>query len=237
LANDVRRARVVVRDAPGRIEEIENRFRERNAEYVAIKERYDALNLDQQTRSSELTVLEERRKKFMDDLMNVQNQREYAAMLKEIDSVKAQISDHEEAILKDMEEVEKLQGELETHEAHIKEEREAVEKERRAVETEAGTAETAIVEKSAERSRVESELPGEMVRIIRQLEATRQGTFLSRAEKGVCQCCFVRVRPQVFQEIKQSAAVHTCSSCRRFLYHEPVLRAQAGVEAVNDGAV
>ena len=51
---------------------------------------------------------------------------------------------------------------------------------------------------------------------------------------------------QVFQEIKQAAAVHTCGSCRRFLYHEPALRpkaepeqqdAPAGVEAINDGAV
>jgi predicted nucleic acid-binding Zn-ribbon protein len=228
---------VIVRDAPGKIEAIESRFRERNAEYVAIKERYDALKLDQKTRSGELSELEEKRKKFMDDLMNVQNQREYAAMLKEIDAVKAQISDHEEAILKDMEEVESLQGELETHEAHIKEEREAVEKERSSVEAEAAEAEAAIEKKSAERASVESELPAEMVRVIQQLESTRQGIFLSKAENGVCQCCFVRVRPQVFQEIKQASEVHTCSSCRRFLYHEPALRDQAGVKAVNDGAV
>jgi predicted nucleic acid-binding Zn-ribbon protein len=237
LADDIRLAQVVVGDAPGKIEEIEGRFRERNAEYVAIKERFDALNLDQKTRSGELTDLEERRKKFMEDLMHVQNQREYAAMLKEIDAVKAQISDHEEAILKDMEEVESLQGELETHEAHIKEEREAVEKERGTVEAEAGGAEAAIEEKSAERASVEAELPAEMVRVIRQLETTRQGIFLSKAENGICQCCFVRVRPQVFQEIKQAAEVHTCSSCRRFLYHEPALRDQAGVKAVDGGAV
>ena len=53
--------------------------------------------------------------------MQVKNQREYAAMLKEIDSVKAQISDHEEAILTDMEEIEKLKVELATHEEHIAE--------------------------------------------------------------------------------------------------------------------
>ncbi len=237
LADDIRRAQEIVQEAPGKIEGIENRFRARNAEYVAIKERYDALNLDQKTRSGELTQLEEKRKKFMEDLMQVQNQREYAAMLKEIDSVKAQISDHEEAILKDLEEVESLQGELETHETHIMEEREAVAKERSAVEAEASSAEAAIEEKSAERASVESELPADMVRIIRQLESTRQGIFLSKAENGVCQCCFVRVRPQVFQEIKQAAEVHTCSSCRRFLYHEPALRDQAGVKAVDGGAV
>jgi predicted nucleic acid-binding Zn-ribbon protein len=236
----------VVREAPGKIEEIEGHFRERNAEYVAIKERFDALNMDQKARSDELTDLEEKRKKLMDDLMQVQNQSEYAAMLKQIDSVKAQIADNEDAILKDMEEVEKLTGELQTHEEHIKVERDAVETERGKVEEAAGEASSLIEEQTAERESVESELPPGMVKVIRQLEQTRQGIFLTQADNGTCQCCFVRVRPQVFQEIKQATVVHTCSSCRRYLYHEPSLRpevqppepsADAGVEAMNDGAV
>lgn len=246
LADGIRSAQVVVREAPGKIEEIESRFRERNAEYVAIKERHDALNHDQRTRSGELSELEAKRKKLMDDLMQVQNQREYAAMLKEIDSVKAQIADNEDAILKDLEEIEKLTGELEAHETHIKEERETVETERSDVEKAAREAGSLIEEQTAERERVEAELPPRMVKVVRQLELTRQGIFLSKADNGVCQCCFVRVRPQVFQEIKQASVVHTCSSCRRYLYHEPSLRpparpqereSEAGVEAMNDGAV
>jgi predicted nucleic acid-binding Zn-ribbon protein len=246
LADGIREAKVIVDEAPGKIEEIEGHFRERNAEYVAIKERYDALNLDQKTRSGELTELEEKRKKLMDDLMQVQNQSEYAAMLKQIDSVKAQIADNEDAILKDMEEIEKLTGELQTHEEHIKEERETVEAERSRVEAEAQKANDLIKAQTAEREEVESELPPRMVKVVRQLELTRQGIFLTKAENGTCGCCFVRVRPQVFQEIKQATVVHTCSSCRRYLYHEPALRppadateqgADPGVKAMNDGAV
>ena len=51
------------------------------------------------------------------------------------------------------------------------------------------------------------------------------------------------MRPQVFQEIKAAVAVHTCESCKRFLYH-PSLKESAsevptseGMEAVNGGAV
>ena len=39
----------------------------------------------------------------------------------------------------------------------------------------------------------------------------------------MCQSCFVRVRPQGFQEIKLAIKVHTCSNCKRLLYHEPSL--------------
>ena len=105
LVDTVRNAERVVAAAPGQIEEIENRFRERNAEYVAIRDRFDELELDRKTRAEELKVLEENKTKYTDDLMRVKNQKEYAAMLKEIDSVKAQISEHEDAILRDMEEI------------------------------------------------------------------------------------------------------------------------------------
>ena len=92
LAIEIRNAQKIVESAPGRVEEIEGHFRERNAEYVAVKDRFDALETDQKSRSNELTGLEEGKQKYQDDLMKVGNQREYAAMLKEIDAVKAQIA-------------------------------------------------------------------------------------------------------------------------------------------------
>ena len=240
----IRRASEAIDSAPGKIDEVENRFRERNAEYVAVKERFDALDADQRHRTSELAVLEEKRKKFMDDLMQVKNQREYAAMLKEIDSVKAMISEHEDAVLTDMEEIEKLKGELQAHEEHIKTERTIVEKERVEVEGEAEEARRNLDRLQAERVQLESELPISVRHALHRLEARRHGIFLSRVENATCQACFVRVRPQVFQEIKAAAAVHHCSNCRRFLYFEPALRPKQeqtgsgdGVGAVNGGAV
>jgi predicted nucleic acid-binding Zn-ribbon protein len=246
LALEMTSANGILERAPQRIEEIENHFRERNAEYVAIKERHDELDEDQRTRTSELTGLEERRKKFMDDLMQVKSQREYSAMLKEIDTVKAQISDHEDAIITDMEEIEKLKVELETNAEHIEVERKAVEKERAEVEGEADEARAIIAAKSAEREQAEAQLPRDMLLTLRKLEPTRQGIFLTKVDNATCQSCFVRVRLQVFQEIRQAAAVHACGSCRRFLYYEPALKtdpppgesaAQDNVEAVDGGAV
>jgi predicted nucleic acid-binding Zn-ribbon protein len=243
LANGIRAAQQILEEAPGKIETIEQHFRDRNAEYVAIKDRYAELDQDQRLRSGELSTLEESKTKFMADLMQVKNQREYAAMLSEIDTVKAHISDHEEAILRDMEEIEKLKGELETHEQHIAAERESVAKERAAVEADAKEAQAQIDRLKQERAAVEAGLPRDVRSAIRRLEPRRQGIFLAMAESGTCQSCYVRVRPQVFQEIKAAVAVHSCESCKRFLYH-PSLKESAsgvatsdGIEAANGGAV
>lgn len=235
IVGKVRAARNVEADAPGRLEEIESRFRERNAEYVAVKERFDALDADQRKRTGDLNELEDHKTKYMDDLMQVQNQREYAAMLKEIDTVKAQIAENEEAIIKDMEEIEEVRGDLSTHEAHIAEERKLVKKESAEVESESEAARKTIAALQVERRAVETELPRPLVAAVNRLEAGRQGIFLSKAIDGVCQSCFVRVRPQVFQEIRMTTKLHSCGNCKRLLFHEPSLKPAAAAEGAKTG--
>jgi len=261
LAIQIGEAEAVVDGEPGRIEQIEAQFRERNAEYVAIRDQNDELELDRRTRSDELSVLEESRDKYKSSLMEVKNQREYSAMLKEIDNVKAEISAHDEAILRDMEAIETLKGDLATHEEHIKKERENVEIESREVHAAAEEARGKIDALRADREVVEAELPQPIRSRIKMMEAGRHGIFLTKADRvekeGTCLSCFVRIRPQAFQEVRRMSAVHTCSNCRRFLYYEPTLRPSApkpeelpepaegsaaasgspDVEAVNGGAV
>jgi predicted nucleic acid-binding Zn-ribbon protein len=238
LALEIRRARAVAEGAPARIEEIEARFRERNAEYVAIQARHDELDKDQKTRTQSLTELEESRRKFTDQLMQVKNQREYAAVLKEIDAVKAHAAEHEDAVLKAMDELETLSSDLDGRASHIQEERAKVATEVADVEREAALASEEAAKAEADRTAIEVELPRDLVDAVRRVEEARAGIFLARAESQVCQSCYVRIRPQVFQEIKMAARIHSCGNCRRFLYYEPALRSGTSPEIpVGNGQV
>ena len=255
LALEIRAARNLVENAPRRVEEIEANFRERNAEFVAVQNQHEELQTDQRNRTADNSQLELQLKKYQGSLMAVKNQREYSAMLREIDTVKAEISDNEEAILKDMEGIERLVSELETHAEHIKQERENVAAERKSVEESADEARNRIEALTADRGQIEGELPRDLIATVHRLEAKRQGKFLSKAVDGTCESCFVRVRPQVFQEVRMAKAVHACSNCRRVLYSETVLREAdedlsageggtptepgeaSGVEALNGGTV
>jgi predicted nucleic acid-binding Zn-ribbon protein len=249
LALEIQAAHAIVEGAPAKIEEAEGRFRERNAEYVALKERFDAIDADRRERSLELATLEETKKHYQDSLMQVKNQREYAAVLKEIDAAKASIGDHEEAILASMDEVETLKTELEARAAHIESERSIVEQERAAVEAAVAEAQARIERDAAERAEIESTLPAPLVANVKRVEEGRKGIFLVRVERESCSACHVRLRPQVYQEIRQASKIHVCGSCRRYLYAEgaftpsPVSTSATlngpgpEAEAVNGGAV
>ena len=246
LALKIRSAREVVDQAPQRLEEIEARFRERNAEYVAVRDRVEELEQDQRQREAKVQELQEQQKKFKDNLMQVKNQREYTAVLREIDSVTSEISTNEENALKNMEELETLREELTKHEAHIQEERARVEQETSEVKQAEAESTRTIETLSGDRAELEQDLPAATLATTRTLEPSRQGVFLARIDNdGTCTACYVRVRPQVVQEIKRGTKLHTCDSCRRFLYHDKLLRddnatdgsAQPGADAATQPAV
>jgi predicted nucleic acid-binding Zn-ribbon protein len=249
LAITIGEDRKIIDQAPFRIEEIEGRFRDRNTEYVAVKDRFDELEKDIRERNLELETLIANRKKYSEDLMQVQNQREYSAILKEIDEVKARIADHEEAVLSNMEEIETLKGQIESMGEHISVEREKVAVETGEVKATIEKAEAEVARCIREREMLEGELPPALAAALRRVEGQRHGLFLVEVVDGTCQACYVRVRPQVYQEIKAASKLHNCGSCRRFLYHAPSLRPAleepaapedlptSGAEAMNDPQV
>ena len=249
LARTMRANGAVIEHAPARIDEIEGRFRDRNTEYVAVKDRFDELEADVKTRNLELETLMASRKKYSEDLMQVQNQREYSAILKEIDEVKAKINEHEEVVLSSMEEIETLKEEIASMGAHISVERKKVAEETGEVEAAVKKAEAEVARCTQEREQFEADLPANLVGILRRVESQRQGTFLVEVVDGTCQACYVRVRPQVYQEIKAASKPHACGSCRRYLFHAPSIRpaleesapaadlSTSTVEAMNDPQV
>ena len=230
LALEVLAARSVVESAPAKIEEAEARFRERNAEYVAIKERFEAIEADRGLRTAELATLEESKKHFQDSLMQVKNQREYAAVLKEIDAVKARIMENEDAILSSMDDVETLKTDLEARATHIESERAIVDKERAEVEASVAEAEATIDRATRRRAELEAGLPAVLVANVRRVEEGRRGVFLVRADREMCSACHVRIRPQVYQEIKQAQKLHVCGNCKRYLYYEAAFKSQPTAE-------
>jgi predicted nucleic acid-binding Zn-ribbon protein len=58
--------------------------------------------------------------------------------------------------------------------------------------------------------------------IFEQVARVRNGVAISPAPRdGLCSACHVRLRPFVFQQIRQNEAIIQCESCQRILYWIP----------------
>ena len=204
--------------------------RQRDAQEQALlaeRGRLDAarseLEHSQRTRrqkEGELQALETKRDKYKGQLREVKTNKEYTAMLHEIEGVEREIRAVEDAILVELERAEGLETAVRNEQADFRqaEERHKAELARLAVQQR--QLEEQLAAAQAERDGVAAGLPGEMVERFQRVAKVR-GTAVAEAKDGLCLQCHVQLRPQLFMEVKRNEELIQCPSCSRVLFYEP----------------
>jgi predicted nucleic acid-binding Zn-ribbon protein len=168
----------------------------------------------------ELQDLEAKRSRYKGQLMEVKTNKEYTAMLHEIETVEREIRGREDLILGEMEKAETLTSETKREEVTFKELEARYRDEGRALDarTEALKAESARV--AAERDAVAATVPQDL-RDLFQRVARLRGAAVAVASDGMCQLCHMKLRAQMYLDLKRNDEIVQCPACSRILYYEP----------------
>jgi uncharacterized protein len=188
----------------------------------AGKTRLDAAKKDQRTREKDLEVVQAKRSKTEGRLYEVKTNKEYSAVLAEIEEIKQEKGRVEEEILVLMESQERLTADIKDAEARFKaretqgkQEEAALQEKLRAVE-----ADLALVR--TERAELARQLPAPVLADYDKLLKARGGLALAQVVKpNLCGGCRMTVTPQRLQELRAQSALLPCESCGRYLYWLP----------------
>jgi predicted nucleic acid-binding Zn-ribbon protein len=191
-------------------------------EVDAGKTRLDAAKKDQRTREKDLEVVQAKRSKTEGRLYEVKTNKEYSAVLAEIEEIKQEKGRVEEEILVLMESQERLtadikdaEGRFKSRETQGKQEEAALQEKLRAVE-----ADLALVR--TERAELARQLPVPVLADYDKLLKARGGLALAQVVKpNLCGGCRMTVTPQRLQELRAQSALLPCESCGRYLYWLP----------------
>lgn len=153
-------------------------------------------------------------------LPEIQTQKEYVAVLKEIDMAKKANKDLDELLLAKQQEINALeedQQEKESELGAIKEKGDA-----RGAEISAMLAESdaTLGKRKATRDSVAADLPASLLRKYQTLFKRRGGLALALARNGACLGCNMQLPPQQFNSLLQVNKMQTCPHCNRLLYVE-----------------
>lgn len=167
----------------------------------------------------QLQDLEVKLKKYNDQLMQVKTNEEYKAMQHEIGGVKDKIGAIEEEILQLMEYAEEGDRRV-AEEGRLMEARRLEAEERRVVVR----GKQAVVQEEAaglsrELEAARTVLGPEALDMFNRIAQNRNGIALARARDERCQECKVRIRPQIYQDLKRNDRLIPCDSCKRILYY------------------
>jgi uncharacterized protein len=183
------------------------------------KGQLDAARKDQRAKEKDLEVVQGKRSKTEARLYEVKTNKEYSAVLIEIEDIKQEKGRMEEEVLVLMEAQERLAGDIREADARFKQR----ETEGRGQEATARellrVVETDLAAVRTERKELASQLPGPILADYDRILRARGGLALVPVTKpNFCGACRMTITPQRLQELRAQASLIPCESCGRYLY-------------------
>jgi predicted nucleic acid-binding Zn-ribbon protein len=159
--------------------------------------------------------------------MAVKTNQEYHAIQHEIAHAQGEIKKHEDAVLELMVEADDLTAIIKAAEAQLASEQKTIDAERKKAQAEEAAMQASLDRLGTERADIVASIDQRVLAIYETAAAKRQGIAVAEARDGICTICHVRLRPQMFNDVRRNDGIVQCDSCQRILYFVPAAASQA----------
>lgn len=158
-------------------------------------------------------------KKYQGQLLQVKTNKEYSALLTEINGLKTKNSLTEDDILELMESIERAKKAIAETQKEVEQDKVKIARVKKEKEAEQIDVENVLQTHQEQRQQLTTSVEEKVLKEYAKLLKLRNGVAVTAvAEEGVCTGCHVALTPQVFAEVKTGDYLHRCPICFRFLH-------------------
>ena len=185
----------------------------------ALKLKVDATRKELRSKEKDLDVIAGKRSKQEGRLYEVKTNKEYSAVLLEIEEIKQEKAKTEEEILALMELGERLAVDVRDSEKQLATREEQGRRDEAGVRDRLRALEADLVSVRRERDARAKDLPRNVLSDYERILKAKGGLAIaSVSNAGFCGGCRVSIRPQAVQELRQATGLMICENCGRYLY-------------------
>jgi predicted nucleic acid-binding Zn-ribbon protein len=223
---------------PKKLAEVEARVANAKGELEASKAAQ--LETIRERKKYELDVEQwkERVRKYRDQTAQVKTNEAYKALQHEVQTAEGEIAKAEDRLLEQMVAAEEYDRRVKASEKLLKEVEDIARNARVKVESDKAATEKELADLTAERVRVVSAIPEDLLDHYERIANKHKGVALAEVRDEKCGACGMRVRPHVFQEMRRrgSEEMFHCETCTRILYYvEPEAGESPGAASAPHG--
>lgn len=203
--------------------ELDERQLEIEANKSSIGDYQEQLELGEK-RCRELEAIiadeQERIKDRQTKLMNIQTNREYQSILKEIEDTKASNKHNEDEMLILIEQIESMQNKIVDITEKCAADEEKLAAESKVIKDAAAKLETKKKKIIKTRNTQAKKVNEKIFKRYETLKERRNGLAVAGVTNGVCQGCNMNIPPQMFNELLKEDSILSCPTCNRMMYHK-----------------
>jgi predicted nucleic acid-binding Zn-ribbon protein len=204
---------------PRQIEAIQTALADARKLAETVKTKLDATRKDLRSREKDLEVANVKRQKLEGRLYEVKTNKEYSAVLLEIEEAKQEKAKTEEDILSLMEMQERLGVDIKDAETRFKAREEQARQDEAVVRKKLAAVEQELATIRAQRAGRAKDIPPSLLASYERISRARGGVAVAAVTvAAVCGGCRVSIRPQAVQELRSASGLMVCESCGRYLY-------------------
>ena len=214
-----------LQDLESLLGDLPRRVNEMNQEEKSLRNNLEENNIrlkiiKVECHKSEVKVseIDDKINKIKDQLFLVTNNKQYDALMNEIDHLKEEKSRLESEILTYLEENDTIVKNIEDEETQLKSLKNDLVNRRKILET-------ALSESAGEKSVLEQKREDEVknidpstIAVYNQVSAARDGLAVVHLSGSSCGGCGAAVTMQIVSEIRSGSIIHRCDVCARFVY-------------------
>ena len=225
--------------APSQIKALEDQLNDFLHAHEERKLRLTANQKERKELEADIQSIQAKIAKHKDQLYQVKTNEQYRAMLKEIEGEEDNIRKIEDTILEKMLEAEGLQKQVQEAANRVEGEKARVASEEKRLESTRQAAEEERSQALARRQVLTAALSEGVRETYERVRRGRRGIAVAEVRDGFCTACHVRLRPQMYNDVRLNDVVLTCENCSRILYYvePPAEEAEASGQHSSHAAV
>ena len=202
---------------PLRLEHPEREHGEAARELKSVQAEIDRNERQQHNLEMDLQSTQDALAKVERKLREVKTNKEYSAVLAEIDTGKQHIVSVEDRLLQLMEHAEQKRLAKQQQEERVQVTRVTLQEQGYAVKEASEVLDREIVAEQEKRRQTAVGLRGELLEVYDKLAAQHDRSVVVHLRDGTCDGCHLKVLPQLVSDIRLQESLHTCPHCRLIL--------------------
>lgn len=231
LETAVTTARQAIAAFPSQREALEKRLAEHTRRLEAADLRLTENQAARRVLEKDVAEVQARLSRSREHSMAVKTNKELWAIQAEMENANAEIRRLEDRILERMLEADDLADAVQTARQALEQEQAAILDEQSRLERERERFQARVERHAEDRAALVTGLAPHLLDTFETLIRGRRGTAVGAVRDGRCGACQVRLRPQLYNDIRANERLIQCESCQRILYYPRETEAEADTPA------
>jgi len=203
---------------PDMMENLTREINETKTKLETTKEELSKAQVKQKSLELELKTKEADLQKYQQKMMSIKTNKEYDALVAEIDAIKEAISSGETELLETIERVSELEKDVATLEEKTVSVEDSNTKQLSILQEKIDSIGDKMTDIQDSRGEIMGQIPKRTMSVYERVRRGKGGQAVVPVKKRACGACFKALTPKKVQEVKRADRIYTCENCGAIIY-------------------